>query len=127
MIALLTGLLAKRGIGAAAKPLAWTIIAMVAVALFWTAKATYDRNLVSTNNAQAEADGQARSRIADAKAADRRADDQARLTQESDELRKVITDGTPQAPLDDARRAYYRCVRLQQAARADNLRPPPCR
>jgi hypothetical protein len=130
MIALLSGWLVKKGAGKAAKPLAWTIIILAAVALFWGAKAAYDASVISSNDAKVEASAQREGRAADAKAAEQRSEDQTRLHNEADELRKVTSDGlpstAPQAPLDDARRAYHRCVRLQQAARANGERPPPC-
>ncbi len=86
------------------------------------AKRAYDRSVVEdarqTDNAEAAA-GAAK---ADANAADRRLDDAVRSEVERRELEEV----TNVPNVNDARRAYYRCVRLQQQAREAGRPAPAC-
>lgn len=60
---------------------------------------------------------------ADEKASVQRRDDDARLNAENAELKEVIEDAPDPAA---ARRAYYRCVRLQQRARESGDPAPAC-
>ncbi len=62
-------------------------------------------------------------RAADTKAAETRRTDDARLTAEQSELKEVTTNAPDPAA---ARRAHYRCIRLQQAAREAGREPPSC-
>lgn len=130
MISLLAGWLVKRGMDSdAARPIAWAVaifgaaIALIAAVALWIR--LHDRAVVSKDRALIEAAAQSAGRAADARAADARDADRARAAAEADQLRKV-TNNAPQASLDDARRAYYRCLRIQQQARDSGGSPAAC-
>ena len=105
------------------KLILFAAIALLVVGVLGVAKCSYDKSVIdgerATNNArQAQAD-----RKADTKAADRRLEDQERLAREELELLEVTRE------VDDPverRRAFHRCLRLQQAARAAGGEPPAC-
>ena len=83
----------------------------------------HDHRVVATHEAKQDAANARADRAADAKAAEQRLADDARLTNESDELNR----STANASTDlDRRLAFQRCLRLQQSARAANRKPPAC-
>jgi hypothetical protein len=106
-----------------AKPLLIALAAVIALAGLCLAKCSYDRRIVTAHDAAANLDAQTAGRAADAKAADQRQADSTRAATEAAQIEKVTTNAKSS---DDARRAYYRCVRLQQAARAHGERSPAC-
>lgn len=122
--------LAKRGVPIALDAARrYVLIALVVLGILvlfvggCVAKRAYDRGVVDDarlkDNLEA-VEGQAE---ADAVAADARLDDAVRALDEQREIEEVIADATDPA---DARRAYYRCVRLQQQARAAGRPAPTC-
>lgn len=114
------------GWGVPAK-LAKPFVILMAVALLVTlaigAKKLYDHNVIAKHDLAVEASQAKADRKADNKAAEQRDKDNARRSAETQELNDVIK-ATPD-PVD-RKRAFYRCVRLQQAARANGLQPPAC-
>lgn len=89
------------------------------------AKCRYDRALIATHDAARDLELSEGARAADANAAETRRADDARLSTESIQLNEVVTHAEP-APLSDARRRYYDCLRVQQAARAAGRPAPAC-
>jgi uncharacterized protein YfaS (alpha-2-macroglobulin family) len=116
--------LIARGVPAKfARPLAIAALVMALLAAMGGLKCAYDRNLIRDHQAAQAAANARADRKADARAAETRRADDARLTQESTQLEKVQAN----APNDTARRlARHRCLRLQQAARRDGKQPPAC-
>lgn len=95
----------------------------ILIAALGIAKCRYDRTLISGHDAARDVSLAEGARAADGNAAETRRADDARLSTESVQLNEVIAHA-PLAPVSDARRAYYDCLRLQQAARASG-RPAP--
>jgi chorismate mutase len=99
------------------------------IGLFFGAKALYDHSIIKAHDAGIEASAAKADRAADTKAADQRVIDITRETQEEDQLKKAVDHAVkdPKIP-DDVERnlAFHRCLRLQQAARANGLKPPAC-
>lgn len=81
------------------------------------------REAVERDRLESNLDAERGKSVADEKAAETRRDDDSRLAEETRELDKVI-DNAPDAAT--ARREHYRCIRLQQAARAGGLPAPSC-
>jgi hypothetical protein len=95
---------------------------VLAIGLFFGAKALYDRSIIKAHDNKREAQIAKDDRKADAKAAvERRADD-ARITTETQELKEVVREAAPV----DRRAAYYACLAKLQDARARNQPPPDC-
>jgi len=90
------------------------------------AKCSYDRDLVAAHDAQRDARLAEDARAADANAAEARRVDDARLSSESIQLDKVTANASLDQPISPARRAYYDCIGLQQAARAAGRPAPAC-
>ena len=109
---------------ALAKPLMGIIAALALIGAFVGLKSCYDRKVVATHNAKQDAATAKADRKADAKAAEQRRADDARLTTETNEIKEAVNEaGTdPRA----RRAAFYECVRLQQAARRDGKPPAEC-
>lgn len=121
----LIGLALKAGIPA--RFAKWAVIAALFVgvaALLGIGKCAYDKSIIERHNARVEAAIAKADRKADAKAAEERRADDARAVTESQEITEAINE----AGSDPAarRRAYYECVRLQQAARRGNKPPADC-
>ena len=89
------------------------------------AKCCYDRTLIASHDAARDLELSEGARAADANAAETRRADDARLSAETYQLNEVVTHAEP-APLSDARRNYYSCLRVQQAARAAGRPAPAC-
>jgi hypothetical protein len=122
----LASLLAGAGVAQRfARPLAIGSLAIAAIALLATGKCAYDRSIVSALDDRRDAELAGPARRADDQAATERRAEDSRTVQEVQQIEKVIKDA-PHAPLSDARRDYYRCVRLQQQARAAGDPPPAC-
>jgi hypothetical protein len=96
---------------------------IVAVISLGIAKCTYDRGVVDKASSKQAAANARADRKADAGAAVQRRSDDARLAQESQQLGKAQSHA--QTDLD-RRLARARCVRAQQAARANGGQPPAC-
>ena len=105
--------------------LAIGLIALLVLLGLWLAKLAYDRSVISRHDAgQVAATAQA-DRAADAQAATQRRADDTRLSAEADALEKV-TENVSSADPRTARRAYYECIRVQQAARELGGLTPAC-
>lgn len=107
-----------------ARPLAYAVLILGLVAFLALGKCAYDRSVIKRHTAQQEAAVAKADRKADAKAAEQRRVDDARLTTESQEIRETINDAKQTGA--DPRAAYYRCLGLQQAARRDHKSPAKC-
>lgn len=96
---------------------------LLLIAIFAAVK-IHDHNVVKAHQAAQDAVNAKADRKADAKAADTRRADDARLTNETQEVNHAVE----KAGNDPAarRRAYYECVRAQQSARAKRQQPPTC-
>ena len=124
IIALITGWgvpakLAKPLLGLAA-----VLLAVAAWSLFWW---WHDSSVIREHDAAVNAAAQASGRAADNAMAETAREDDKRNTAEGAELGKVIAND-PQStrPVSDQRRAYLRCIKLQQSARANNQPAPAC-
>lgn len=106
------------------RPLLVLAAILLAIGLFFGAKALYDHSVIAKHDLKVEAQQAKDDKKADNKAADQRVKDVTRLEQEQKELEHVLV--THNATADDRRRAFYRCLRLQQAARTDGKQPPTC-
>jgi len=96
---------------------------VLAVALLGIGKCAYDKSIINAHEAKQEAATAKADRKADAKAAEQRRADDTRISQERQELEKVVS----HAPTDlDRRLAFQRCLRLQQAARSSHRVAPSC-
>ena len=98
---------------------------LLVILLLWLGKLAYDRSLISRHDASQAAETASADRAADATAATRRREDDARLEAEADALEKVTENAALSNPRA-ARRAYYDCVRLQQQARQLGRLTPAC-
>lgn len=98
---------------------------LLVLAVLGTAKCHYDRKLIANHDNIVEREAAIADRKADTKAAEQRVEDQARLTQERQELKEVLNDPRNATELD-RRRAFHLCLRMQQAARENGKQPPAC-
>lgn len=85
----------------------------------------HDNKVIDNHDAGINLDAATQDRKADTRAADRRVADETRLMQEHQELKEVLDDPTKTTERD-RNLAFHRCLRLQQAARADGKQPPAC-
>jgi hypothetical protein len=106
-----------------AKPLIifFTIAALVIAA--GVAKRLYDKGVVEDALQEIDLSREKSDRKADNAAAEQRRKDDARVAQETQELKDVVNTHTDPAV---RKREFYRCVRLQQTARQNGLEPPAC-
>lgn len=120
----LASLALKFGVSERAIKIALIAIAVIAAVIaFGVAKCSYDRKVVETASSKQAASNAKADRKADAAAAEQRRGDDARLTQESQQLERAQAN----AKDDTARRlARAHCLRAQQAARANGGKPPAC-
>lgn len=107
-----------------------TGVALFAAALWlgWTLwLGSHDRAVVRDHDAQVNVKAASDARAADARAGEERRADDARVNDEANELERTI-ENAPDAtrPITAARRAYLRCIRLQQQARATGQPAPAC-
>lgn len=124
MLGFLIPLVLKLGIPAKfAKPLIYGVLAILAVAAFFGAKAIYDHGVITKHDAKVEAATAKADLKANDHASEQRRADDSRITQEADQLKKVQTNAKTD---HDRSLARFRCIRLQQSARAANREPPRC-
>jgi hypothetical protein len=119
-IALITGWGVPRPI---AKLLLFMTAATLALIILAGAKKLYDRSVVDKHDAKVEAEQHREDRKADEKASEQRRIDDARNEKERQELNDVIKANPDPA---ERKRAYYRCIELQRAARQNGQQPPSC-
>jgi hypothetical protein len=125
MVSFLVGLALKVGIPQRFAKVAVIVAAIVlAVAAFALLKSCYDRSVIEEHDAGRAAEIATADRKADATAAEERRVDDSRLVAEGQQIKEAITNAGPNK--DDRRAAYYRCVGLQQAARARGQPPADC-
>ena len=106
-----------------ARPVAYAALALLLLAALGTALCAIRKDAIDDYSANQAAANAKADRKADAKVAEQRRVDDARITQESTQLEKVQANATS----DTARRlARHRCLRLQQQARAEHKPPPGC-
>jgi hypothetical protein len=106
-----------------AKPLLIAVGVLLLLGAIFAAVKLHDRRVIDTHEAKQEAATAKADRKADDHAAEQRRSDDARLTQEQQQLQGSTTHA--QTDLD-RRLAFQRCLRLQQAARAAKRQPPTC-
>lgn len=99
-----------------------------AVVLGWNLwLGSHDRTVVSNHDAKVNVKAMEQARAADTAAGDERRADDSRVIVENIELERTIQNAPDKnRPVSDARRAYLRCVRLQQQARAAGQPAPTC-
>jgi uncharacterized protein HemX len=93
------------------------------VALLAVGKCTYDRSVIRNHEAKQDAANAKADRAADQKAAEQRRADDSRLTQEANELNRSTAHAQTNHDRSSAR---FRCIKLQQDARAAKRKPPSC-
>jgi uncharacterized membrane protein YhiD involved in acid resistance len=103
-----------------AKPILAVIAALLLIGALWGLKSLHDRRVISQHEAKQEAS----TAKADNHAADQRRTDDARSTQEAQQIKEAVNE----AGSDPAARraAYYRCVSAQQSARRAGKPSPDC-
>lgn len=125
MIATAAAFLVSKGVSEkVARPLLFGagILALVgAVLLLWQCSVAGE---VEQREAGQRAANVEQARAADAAAAEQARRDDTRIETERDEL-EGLTNADP-STLSDMDRAYLRCIRLQQSARADERPAPVC-
>jgi uncharacterized membrane protein YccC len=98
--------------------------AVLLVLAIFAAVKIHDHGVIATHEAKQDAANAKADRQADAKAAEQRRTDDARTTEESQQVKEAVNDARSQGR--DPRAAYYKCVELQQRARAAKLVVPAC-
>jgi hypothetical protein len=88
------------------------------------AKAIYDRTIIKNHDTAQQLKQERVDHKADNQAAEQRRADDAREAQERRQLEEASKNG--QTPTD-RRRAFYRCLRLQQQARDSGKPSPACK
>ena len=129
VIAAVAAWLAARGVPPAiVRPLIWLVIAAIVIGLCLLLVRSRDADLIEQHDARQAVQVERQARSADAEASGERRADDSRVATEKTELTKVIENAptTADQPVSDARRAFLRCVRLQQEARAARRPAPPC-
>jgi hypothetical protein len=84
----------------------------------------HDHRVIAAHEAKQDAANAKADRKADAKAAEQRRVDDTRVTTETQEINNAVSEAKRTGA--DPRAAYYKCVRLQQRARAAKLVVPTC-
>jgi uncharacterized membrane protein YhiD involved in acid resistance len=107
-----------------AKPILAVIAALLLIGALWGLKSLHDRRVISQHEAKQEASTAKADKRADNHAADQRRTDDARSTQEAQQIKEAVNE----AGSDPAARraAYYRCVSAQQSARRAGKPSPDC-
>lgn len=107
----------------------WGGIVLLAIGLFFGAKALYDHSIIDAHDTKVNLEAAKADRAADQAAAEQAAKDKVRLDFEQDQLEGAVKNA-PKDPnvADDTERrlAFHRCLRLQQRAAANGLEPPRC-
>lgn len=113
----------------AGKVVAFTLLALFIVLALWSGKCAYDAAVIDKHDTKIELEQSKADRKADANLADQTQSDTQREAQEASQLQKAV-DNAPNDPKIDDRvernLALHRCLRLQQAARENGLKPPTC-
>lgn len=121
----LVGLFVGWGVPAKlAKPLLYALGALLLVGAIFAAVKLHDHRVIAQHEATQDASNAKADRKADNQAADQRVADNARQTNETQEINNVVSEAKRTGA--DPRAAYYHCVELQQAARAANRVVPAC-
>lgn len=84
----------------------------------------HDHRVIAAHDAKQDASNARADRKADTNAAEQRRVDDARVTTETQEINNAVSEAKRTG--GDARAAYYKCVSLQQRARAAKLVVPAC-
>jgi heme exporter protein D len=84
----------------------------------------HDHRVIAAHAAKQDAANAKADQKADAKAAEQRRTDDARVTTETQEINNAVSEAKRAGT--DPRAAYYKCVSLQQRARAAKLVVPAC-
>jgi hypothetical protein len=106
-----------------AEPLVYLVaLALIAAAIVGLVK-LHDHRVIANHGARQDATTAKADRKADSHASAQRQTDDARLTQEADELKKAQANAKSN---HDRSLARARCIRLQQSARAAKRQPPAC-
>lgn len=84
----------------------------------------HDHGVIANHDAKQDAATAKADRAADSHAAEQRRADDARVTTETQEINNAVSQAKRTG--GDARAAYYKCVSLQQRARAAKLVVPAC-
>ena len=108
----------------AARIIAIAGLFLALLGIFGLGKCTYDRAVISRHEAKQEAANAKADRKADERAADQRFDDIARANEEAQEIKEAVNEARNEGR--DPRAEYYRCVKLQQAARRQHQPPAKC-
>lgn len=130
MISFIEQLLLQAGVGAKfTRLIAWVIVVLVIVLLAIAAVSCYNHEIISNHDAKTNLNAAIEDRQADQNQAAQQTIDLQREAYEQDQLRKAVQDAPkdPKIP-DDVERnlAFHRCLKLQQDARANGLKPPAC-
>lgn len=130
MIALIAGFFLNRGASPKnARAYSWAIVIVTLVLLLWGAKALYDHTVIANHDAKIEASAAKADRKADNAAAIQATKDDQRRAEEGDQLMKAVQNAPKDPAVSDdleRRLAFHRCLRLQQSARTNGLKPPHC-
>jgi uncharacterized protein HemX len=106
-----------------ATPLIYLVaLALIAAAIVGLVK-LHDHRVIANHDARQDASTARADKKADNHAAVQRQTDDARLTQEQQQLQKAVTNANTN---HDRSLARARCIRLQQSARAAKRQPPAC-
>lgn len=98
-------------------------VLLLLLAIFAAVK-IHDHRVIKQHQAAQDAANAKADRKADARAADQRRQDDARTTAEAQEINNAVSQAKRTG--GDARAAYYKCVELQQRARAAKRVVPSC-
>lgn len=125
MIAMLISTLVRLGVPPRlAKPVLAIIGLVALVGALWGLKSLYDHRVVEAHEAKRDVQIAKADRKADEHAAEQRRADDARETHETQEVKEAINEAKSEGR--DPRAAYYRCVVMQQSARANGKPSPDC-
>jgi heme exporter protein D len=107
-----------------AKPLLYAVGALLLLLAVFAAVKLHDRRVIAQHQAQQDASNAKADRKADQQVAEQRRADDARQTNETQEINNAVSEAKRTGA--DPRAAYYHCVQLQQAARAAKRVVPAC-
>jgi uncharacterized protein HemX len=107
-----------------AKPLIYAVALLLAIGLFFGAKAIYDHKIIAAHDDKQDAANANADKKADDNSADQRVTDVTRLQNESTQTQEAINEARRNG--SDPRAAYYDCVRKQQSARRAGQPSPAC-
>ena len=107
-----------------AKPLLYGVGVLLLLLAIFAAVKLHDRRVVAQHQAAQDASNAKADRKADQQAGEQRRADDARQTNETQEINNAVSEAKRTGA--DPRAAYYHCVELQQAARAAKRVVPAC-